>query len=392
MNTMEPKVGYIDEYGDKSIDYKKDGVSTFFIVTAIVIDAENETNYSQRVAEIRKKFTQAPEIKSKNFSDKDFSKRLNLLSELIQLDFYIYSIVVDKRRIWENSGLAFRNTFFKYINRIFDLELYRYYPFLELRADEHGDDKFMNGFISYFNKHHYQTELFRSPSFKFARSEDEPLIQVADFISGSLSKFFDPKKEVDNADKIMDIIKPKILHLREWPEMPLELYKSIGEDDYQFNQEIAEFSQKIINDYLVEMESETDEIIIQQTIILNYLLFRFKNNPFEYVYTDELIQRIKQRKQTALSTQLFRNKIIANLRDKGIIIVSSQNGYKIPCSKADIISYFNRNNQIIKPMLSRIEMTNRLIKIATDNKIDILEFSEFHDLSEMIKISKNKAK
>lgn len=385
---MSYKIGYIDEYGDKSIDYSKDGVSTFFIVTAIIIDSENELLFKEKVDAIRKKYTQAPEIKSKNFSDKDFVRRLNLLEELCQLEFHIYSIIVDKRKIWEDTGLAFRNTFFKYVNRLLDSDLYRYYPYLKLIADEHGDNKFMDGFIEYFSKHHFQGELFKQPSFYFSKSQEEPLIQVSDFISGSLSKHFDPKKKLNGSEKILEILEPKVLHFREWPEVPIELFKSIQNEDFQYDKEIAEFSTRVINDYIRLNEHSGDEIINQQIITLNYLIFRFKNDPFEYVYTDEILARIMQRGKSSLSTQLFRNKIIANLRDNGIIIVSGQSGYKIPCSKADLISFFNRNNHIIKPMLSRLETTNRLIKIATENKIDILDYCEFKELAEMIKINK----
>lgn len=386
---MIDKIGYIDEYGDKSIDYKKEGVSTFFIVTAVVINSENESIYREKVNEIRKRYTFSPEIKSKNFPDKDFEKRLSLLKELCQLDFHVYSIIVDKRHIWEESGLQFRNSFFKYVNRLLDSDLYRYYPYLRLIADEHGDNKFMNGFIDYFNKYHVQGELFKRSSFNFSKSEDEPLIQVADFISGSLSKYFDPKKKILGAEKIIDILKPKILHFREWPEIPVEYIKTIDNTDNDYNKEIADFSIQIMRNYIKENENNNVEIINQQIITLNYLIFRFKNDPFEYIYTDEIISRIKQRSQSSLSTQLFRNKIIANLRDNNIIIVSSQNGYKIPCSKADLISFFNRNSQIITPMLTRLEKTNTLIKIATDNNIDILEYDEFKKLAQMITMNQS---
>lgn len=57
---------------------------------------------------------------------------LNLIHflTLTHLNHKIYSFIVDKRKIFEDSGLKFRNVFFKYVNELFDRELYDYLPYL----------------------------------------------------------------------------------------------------------------------------------------------------------------------------------------------------------------------------------------------------------------------
>lgn len=380
------KIGFIDEFGDKSIEYTKGGVSTFFIVTAIIIETNKHSEFSNTIHKIRKSITQAPEIKSKNFKNKDFQKRLEILRRLSELDFYVYSIVVDKRKIWEESGLRFRNSFFKYFNKLLDLELYRYYPDIELVADEHGSEKFMDGFIDYVKANHQQKDLFINPKFRFAKSEDEPLIQVADLISGSLSKIYDPKKHLLGSEEIKRILEPKILHIREWPETPIILSKQVEGPDQKYDSNIAKFALQLVSDYIVQNENSTDEIVNHQLITLTYLQYRFKENPFDYIYTDEILKRIEQRSNSAPSIQVFRNKIIASLRDNNILIVSSSSGYKIPCSKSDLILFFNKYSQIITPMLSRLEKANTMIKIATNKEFDLLSIEEFSKMSELIRI------
>jgi len=382
------KIGYIDEYGNKSIKYQKKGVSTYFIVTAVIIDKSNIIEINDAVNNIRKKFTQAPELKSKNFN-KYPSKRVSILKELTNLNIQIYSILVDKRNIWEDSGLKFHNSFYKYINRLIDSELYKYYPNIELVADEHGDEKFMTGFIEYVKSHHIQQDLFIKPTFRFANSINEPLIQVADFIAGSISKIFDPKKSYPNNDEIFKILQPKILHLREWPELPINIKSHIQDTDKQYDSYISKFALQLIKQYIDEYENSEDEIVIQQLITLKYLVFRFKSNPFEYIVTDQIISKIGQRDKNVPSIQIFRNQIIARLRDKDILIVSGPQGYKIPCSKSDLFLFFNMYSNIVCPMISRLEKANKLIKIATDGNIDLLTKKEYQVLSKMVNIINN---
>lgn len=53
-----------------------------------------------------------------------------IFNKIVHLNHKIYSFIVDKRKIFEDSGLKFRNVFFKYVNELFDRELYDYLPYL----------------------------------------------------------------------------------------------------------------------------------------------------------------------------------------------------------------------------------------------------------------------
>lgn len=112
-------------------------------------------------------------------------------------------------------------------------------------------------------------------------------------------------------------------------------------------------------------------------------------NPSEYVFTDELLRVIKLRGTEIKSKQIFRGDIIANLRDAGILLVSGQSGYKIPCRKAELIEFFNRYNNLLIPMLKRLDRTNYLYKVASNNKHDLLDEKEFESLNKMIEIMNN---
>lgn len=381
------KVGYIDEYGDKSIEHQKNGVTTYFIVTAIIVDREKVNDIEISLKILFSKISQAPEIKSSAKIFKELSTRLSFLEELSQLDFKIYSVIVDKRKIFEDSGLRFRNSFFKYVNNLLDKDLYRYFPFLELVSDEHGTEKFMTGFIDYVKQTHFQTNLFRKPQFRFGDSKNEPLIQLADFISGSLARCYDPDKMVDNPNQIIDTLKDKILHLREWPQTPSDNYKSIENAANQYQPAIADFALGIINKFIFENERLANDSTKNQMICLHYLVYKFRLNPFSYIYADEILERINSR-GINLNKRAFTKEVIGKLRESGLLLVSSQSGYKIPCSEADLIRFFNNYNTKIIPMLKTLEQYNVLIKTATEGNVNLLNHKEFELNKELIEVLK----
>ncbi len=383
---MSRKIGYIDESGDKSIHFEKSGVTTYFIVSAVIIDEKNIDSIRTEFQEISKKYTQAPEIKSNSKAFRDFDKRLRFLNEISKLDFRVYSIIVDKRKIFENTGLQFRDSFFKYVNGLLDHELYDYYPYLELISDQHGTDDFMDGFINYVEENHNQTELFRGPKFRFSDSKKEPLIQLADFIAGSIAKCYEPDKIQPKSKEILNILDEKILHLREWPENPPKLFREIKDGDDKYDQELVDFLFFRINEFINSNQGKNNIEIKNQLICLNYLIYRFKKDPYQYVFSDEIINRINIR-EINLTKRVFRKDVIGNLRENKILVTSSQLGYKIPCCKGDIIRFYNNYSSKIIPMIKTIGKTDIIVKGATSGNIKLLDNQEYDLLKELIDIS-----
>ncbi|WP_298502795.1 DUF3800 domain-containing protein [uncultured Maribacter sp.] len=386
---MSRKIGFIDESGDKSIHFEKKGVTTFFIVTAIIVNESNVNKVRKGFLEIARKYTQAPEIKSNSKTFKNIDKRIKFLKAISSLDFRIYSVIVDKRKVFENSGLQFRDSFYKYVNGLLDHELYDYYPYLKLISDNHGTDKFMNEFINYVEKNHNQTELFRGPEFKFSDSVDEPLIQLADFIAGSIARCYEPNKIELRSPEVLQILDKHILHLREWPESPPKLIKNIEVGDEKYDKEMVNFIFFKIEEFINANQERAEIEIKNQIICLNYLIYRFKKNPYEYVFSDEIIDRIKVR-DVLLTKRQFGRDVISNLRSNKILIVSSQSGYKIPCSKADIIKFYNNYTSKIIPMIETLGKADIVIKNATSGKINLLLDDDFELLKDLIKTVSSK--
>ncbi|MCT3631893.1 hypothetical protein HZQ35_17475 [Elizabethkingia anophelis] len=76
--------------------------------------------------------------------------------------------------------------------------------------------------------------------------------------------------------------------------------------------------------------------------------------------------------------------MVGSLRDKGILIGSSREGYKIPTNHKEIKKYVQHGNSIILPLLRRINVCREAILLATNNSLDILDEPEFNTLKVII--------
>jgi hypothetical protein len=135
-------------------------------------------------------------------------------------------------------------------------------------------------------------------------------------------------------------------------------------------------------------QTQKTEILfeIDQRTCLNYLLFYFKNiNPENYVPTFELINQIEKVRNSPISIHYFRSRIIAKLRDNGVLLSSSNKGYKLPSSKQDLYEFVNHSNSYIQPMIDRLIKCRNKVKLATKNDLDILDHEEFKYLQIIIK-------
>ena len=65
----------------------------------------------------------------------------------------------------------------------------------------------------------------------------------------------------------------------------------------------------------------------------------------------------------------FQTKVIAQLRDAGVLIASSSRGYKLPASESDLYDFVTHSNAIIEPMLSRVKRFRDQINTATTGEI-----------------------
>jgi hypothetical protein len=374
--------GFIDERGNFGFDFEKDDVSTHFIITAILAEENMLKKLEADVEQIREMFFQSGEIKSSKVG-KNHKRRILILDRLKELNFKIFTVVVDKRKIIQTSGLGYKKSFIKYLNGLLYNELHNYFPKLQIIADEHGSAEFMDSFNKYILKKHIPN-LLGEYEFGFGNSKSEILIQLSDFICGTIATGYEDDKYINEHREYMNYLQDKLLPIVYFPQeiddyiKKLENYRSDTYDD-----RIAYNSLKLAKKFIENNEKSKVIEVQEQVYVLKYLLsMLLSQKTNEYISSRDLINNLFEITGRDYTAHYFKTRIIAKLRDSGVLIASSQNGYKIPIKEKEILAFVNQTSSMIKPMLDRLNICRDRVLTATGNEFDILRYEEFEYLKQ----------
>ncbi|RLD43929.1 MAG: hypothetical protein DRI88_10290, partial [Bacteroidetes bacterium] len=120
-----------------------------------------------------------------------------------------------------------------------------------------------------------------------------------------------------------------------------------------------------------------------QIAVLRHLLFQKEygeNNRDDAIYADDLISHLEWQSFPKLNRQSFSSRVIGPLRDAGLVLAGSNDGYRLAMSTRDIRLYLDHDWAIIKPMLHRLKTAQEVIRMATSNRVDILTLPEYASL------------
>lgn len=175
-----------------------------------------------------------------------------------------------------------------------------------------------------------------------------------------------------------------------WPQNYknyLHDYKSRNQDS-QFDEVIFQQSVNLTIHYLEKNKNNEDLDEKIRIDFLKFLLFNLRENPNEYVYTQEILDNLNAIRVNKINHHFFRSNIVSKLRDSGLLIASSNKGYKLPVCLTDVYDFVNLSSLTIHPMIQRISKCRNQILLATNNEIDILENNEYEYLKKMIEMEK----
>jgi hypothetical protein len=381
MNTDRQMILYafVDEYGQPSLAVENEGVTTFFIVTALLVEATELDRLRQGVELIRSTEFGLGEMKSSGVGP-NIARRERILERLATLGLRSYTLAVDKRELTGAPGLRFRRSFLKYVNRKLYERLFRAFDQVLLIADEHGSAEFMEGFRRYAVRR-LPLQLFGNSSFDFGDSRSEVLLQAADFVAGSWARVLDPKKAAGDSVGVLQLLQTVSVSIEVWPPAT-QVAVEKGAPAADHDRAVAEFCwrQAVLFVREHENEEETPFELAVQIELVNLLLFEVQfGRPAAYVGTRRLRSRLRQVLSGDISERAIRN-AVSRLRDGGVVIATSPRGYKIPVSVADVASFVRHANSIVPPMLSRVAKARSDLLLASRGELDILQADEFDQL------------
>ncbi|KAA5537042.1 DUF3800 domain-containing protein [Taibaiella lutea] len=379
---MYNKVAFADEYGNNSFDFESQ--TTHFIVASVIFNEENISETELKLEEIRKKYFQTGEMKSSGISKNDKRRKL-ILRELVALDFSIYAVVADKRKLY-SEGFKYKASFYKFLNGLVYSELFKNFPDLKLAVDEHGANDFMRQFKKYVQTNH-TGDLFSKSQFEFISSKNSNFIQLADIIAGTLGHCFDENNMSNNRTEFLQILRPRLSSINHFPQEVTSYQLSSTPLDIAFDERIASMAVNSANHFIASKEIKKQDDIDQVNCAKLLLLYFNNYSKQKYISTNELLRHLNAGRVPQLTVHAFRTKVIAKLRDKGVIISSSSSGemgYKLPSSKEDLHKFVNHGKQVIIPMLKRIEKLRDTVMLASSNDIDVLQPQEFKAIEKLI--------
>jgi hypothetical protein len=365
---------FIDESGSYGFSFKNH--DTHFVVTALLVECGEKTKILETsFVKIRDKFFHGAEVKSSKIKD---STRTKIFNEIKNLDFSYYSLIIDKREIYDDSGIRnWRSSFYKYLYRHLYEKLYSTFSNITCYADELIDKKFITGLKLYIEKE-TQNTLFQQVN--FTNSKDNNLIQLSDLIAGTLNRYFSKKS---NIDLYYQLINQNIGFIN-WPDKRIFYYTHF-EDDGLFTTEITKLSFLRADSYIEKHKKTNDPDAILRVRMLEYLkeIYYYKGK-YEYVHGSEIISKISMGYPFKLTDNYFKTRIVAPLRDSDVLITSNRAGYKLPACKKDIYDFFEMFFANIDPMIKRIKSCYDSVRSATFNQLDLLEDEKFKYLKNII--------
>lgn len=376
---MKRVIAFADEFGNNSFDFDTQG--SHFIIASVIMNVDESEKIQNQLEQIRKRYFQTGEIKSQKVKH-NHKRRLLILNDLKAINFTIYAVVIDKRKLF-GEGFRYKKSFYKYLNGILYKELYRTFPQLELKVDEHGGNDFMRNFKKYVEKNHIRN-LFSGSEFSIQKSHNDLGVQLADFIAGTLGYIYDDLKKNDRSSEFYDLLKDKLISLNHFPKDYDT--KKLDESEYftEYDQTISSLSLTRVFDYLDKTIGSNKDDRDRIKFLKLLLLFHQSNHHQKYTTSNEFRRHLNVNRENELSKEQFGSKIIGPLRDSGILIASSRDGYKIPTSARDMKKFINHGKSIVLPILRRIEECRNAILLGTTNEYDILDESEFKKIKELV--------
>ena len=362
-------LAFADEFGTNSFDFDKQ--SSHFIVCSIIINEHDLGLLEIEVEEIRRKNFQTGEIKSLKVGP-NHKRRKAILEKLCKLNFRIYAVVINKKLLY-SEGFKHKASFYKFANGLVYKELYRTFPNLILSVDEHGSNDFMLSFKKYVQKNHIGN-LFEGANFLVENSKSNLMIQVADFMAGTLGYCFDDTKKSSESEEFLKILEPRLSSISNFPNYD-NLIENAVVFDKSFDARVAEMALRravsFVRDKQNNEPSHSDQISFIKLLLMYHTTYRKKG----FVSTKELINHLDAGREHKISEQYFRTQIVGKVRDSGVLIASNSSGdkgYKIPTSAEDLHKFIKHSNSIITPMLKRIKRAKDIMSLATHGELDLL--------------------
>ena len=352
------RIIFVDESGDTNLP-QSDIQPSFYTITAILIDGNKIDEYQNLAKKIVDSNASPGELKSSNIGT-NLKRRQRILKEIYTSGFPFYTLVIDKRQIFKDSGLRYRPSFYKFLHRMFYSRLRKSLLSMEVIADFYGRTEFMQSFIDYIGTN---GNLF--DTIQFAPSSQEALLQIADVIAGSIRRVYEGEDPLDN----LTILGYPALPIEEWPPNVAKFSEFSGDfEEARFDSLVRKVAVGVARDFVQKNIENTDQEMRGLAEVARFLLYNYHIDPTKYVLKKHIFKHLRE-----VDIRINLRVILSKLRDHDLIICSTEKGVKIPYDSKDIHYWVDRVNSQVVPYLHRLELCRRHFLMVTKGELDIVE-------------------
>lgn len=243
------------------------------------------------------------------------------------LFFRIILFVADKQAFIKDSPLTtYRHSFIKFLHQRLYNVLYGAFPKLQIIEDQIGTSEFQTSFKKYVREHR-PINLLGEYEFDYTDSRDSILVQLADFVGGTIGKTYTD----DSAPNYLEMLKGKIICIERFPNDTTPYFGAASEKDRRYDEDVFNLSVHRARDFIASHEHDDDFEKRLQTALLRYLLFQVHNvDAHKYISSHQLLSVLDEYADKKVRPNYLYRRVIAPLRDAGVILASCAHGYKSP--------------------------------------------------------------
>jgi len=180
---------------------------------------------------------------------------------------------------------------------------------------------------------------------------------------------------------LLDLLSKGAIIVERWPPstQQADLVGGLDEQE-QFDHLVSQQSIMLAQEY-IRVHADTDDPDTESQVeALRYLLYRYELDPTFYIHAQPILNHVNSYRDEDISVQSFRMNVIAKLRSHGVIIASSNKGYKIPNTTGDISDFVALVDGQALPYLSRLAQARRHLLLASQGEYDIVNQKQYPQL------------
>jgi hypothetical protein len=345
---------FIDESGDPVLNEDR------YVICAVICYEENLQHDLEKIQEIRAKHCNNAELKSKRTGGK-FKNRVAICKSLAALKSKCYVMVINKDRLKRDSGFRIKTSTYKYCQRRLFEKIYKGISQVSVVVDNYGTKEFMESFKPYIDQH-FKRSLFSKKEISFSTPLADPLLQVADFVGGTIRRY--AQGDDDNSAYLS--LEPILGLVEAWPRVSEDPFIDIDSDSV--DQAVFRHCMLASEEHLL---SENDTVLREA---LQFLLYSLPNKSEGFIYGDKILDHLKSEGfvEKSKNKHWLRQNVIAKLRRKGVPIAASEKGYKIPSSMKDLEIFVNFVSKKTLPYLDRVNKMRNSLLLDCGGEYDML--------------------